>query len=78
VDEKTKQQLMLTQIIMRTCINHRTSKGVMQPPKEKDCEMLPCADECPVAMENNKYVEWMKKEYKLRKEEERELMKVGV
>ena len=64
----------ITQISMMTCINHRQKTGVNQEPKQDDCDKLPCQIGCPIAKQVEDTNKWFKDEFKLRKQEEKELM----
>lgn len=65
---------------MMTCINHRRQFKALGniPPMQNDCDREICQENCPVKKMVKEQNDWMKKEFRQRMKEEKELLKSRV
>ena len=64
----------ITNMVMTTCVKHRNTFNLNTMPHADDCDREICQNQCPLKKMEKEQNEWLKNEFKQRKQEEKELM----
>jgi hypothetical protein len=71
---KCNMEEELLQISAMICLNHRAQCGIQSPLKVESCTNESCQLTCPITQMVQQQNDWLRGEFKLRKQEEREIM----